>query len=169
MSLIQKQLLIWLVSALLIALPAFCYGESARNPFGGVYLVMILSMPAIIILMFVLNLMIKQKWFIHFFVGLAFFVLLAVAFSYGSSSSQNAFNDCVENGEKVRMALAYYYQKNQRYPNKLAELNIDLPGKRIMLPNILQYETTDTGYLLYFDDNFIRFEATESAQFEANK
>jgi hypothetical protein len=169
MSLIQKQLLVWIVTALLIALLAFWYGESAREPFGGVYLVMIFSIPMMIALMFVLNLIIKQKWFIHFFVGFAFFVLLAVAFSYGSSSSQNAFNDCVENGEKVRVALANYHQNNQRYPNKLAELNIDLPGKRIMLPNILQYETTDTGYLLYFDDNFIRFEATESAQFEANK
>jgi hypothetical protein len=169
MTLINKQLIIWVVTALLIAVLAFWYGESAREPFGGVYLVMIYSIPMLLILMFVLNAIIKQKWFIHFFVGLAFFVLLAIAFSYGSSSAQNAYNDCVDHGEKVRLALQDFYTKNKAYPKTLAELNNTLPGDLILHSNLLRYETTKEGYILRFDDRFITFEATESLQFEASK
>ena len=173
MSIINKQLLIWALTALLIAVVAFWYGESNREPFGGVYLVMIYAMPMLLILMFVLHAIIKQKWFIHFFVGFAFFMVLAVAFSYGASSAKNAFNDCVENGEKVRLALQDFYAKNKVYPKTLAELNIALPGNLFLHSNLLRYElqneTTKVGYLLRFDDSFINFKATESQPFEANK
>jgi hypothetical protein len=168
MTLQQKQLAIWAAVALMITLAGVWYGEKPSG-FGGSYMVLFLSWPFIIALMFGLNLIIHQKWFVHFFVGLAFLILLLVSFSIGQSKYHDAFNDCVDNGEKVRAALQTFYQKNKVYPKSLAELNTTLPGNLIFHPNLLQYETTKQGYLLRFDDNFIAFEATESKAFEANK
>ena len=168
MTLIQKQLIIWAVSALTIAIAGIWVGESPSG-LGGSYFALLMGFPIIIALMFVLNLMIKQKWFVQFFVGFAFLVLLVVSFSIGSNLYHDAFNDCVEHGEGVRVALQKYYQKNKMYPKSLSDLNINLPGKLMLHPDILQYEPTKQGYLLRFDDNFVAFEATESQPFEANK
>lgn len=168
MTLMQKQLTIWAVTALIIALPGVWFGE-APSGFGGSYMVLFFSWPFIIALMFMLNVMIKQKWFINFFMGLFFLILLVVTFSVGQSKYRDAFNDCVVNGEKVRAALKVYYLKNNVYPKTLAELKITLPGNLIFHPNLLAYKTTKQGYLLRFSDHFVAFEATESQPFEPNK
>jgi hypothetical protein len=168
MTLIQKQLAIWGVIAAIIVLGGIWFGE-APSGFGGSYMVLFLSWPLIIGLMFALNSVIKQKWWVHFFVGLAFLILLVVSFSIGQSKYHDAFNDCINNGEKVRSALQSFNDNNKVYPKTLAELKMALPGDLILHPNLLQYETTKEGYLLRFDDNFIAFEATESKAFEANK
>ena len=168
MTLLQKQLIIWAVSALTIAIAGIWVGESPSG-LGGSYFALLMGFPIIIALMFMLNLMIKQKWFVQFFMGFAFLVLLAISFSIGSTSYQHAFNDCVEHGEGVRLVLQKYYQTNKMYPKSLSDLNINLPGQLILHPNILQYKPTKQGYFLRFDDNFVDFEATESQPFEANK
>ncbi len=168
MTLLQKQLIIWAVSALTITVASIWVGESPAD-LGGRYFALLMGIPIIIALMFVLNLAIKQKWFVHFSVGFVFLILLVVSFSIGSTSYQDAFNDCVEQGEGVRVALQKYYQKNKMYPKSLSDLTINLPGQLILHPNILQYEPTKQGYLLRFSDNFIAFEATELLPFEAQK
>jgi hypothetical protein len=168
MTLQQKQLAVWGLVALVIALGGIWYGEKPSG-FGGSYMLLFLSWPFIIALMFVLNFIMVQKWYVHFLMGLFFLILLLVSFSIGQNNYHDAFNDCVDNGEKVRLVLQAYYQKNKAYPKTLAELNTALPGNLILHPNLLQYETTKAGYLLRFDDHFIAFEATEGKAFEANK
>lgn len=168
MTLTQKQLSIWAAIALMIMLMGVWYGEKPSG-FGGSYFALLMGFPIIIVLMFVLSLIIKQKWFVQFFVGIAFLILFVVSFLVGSGRYQDAFNNCVNHGEAVRAALQQYYQANKMYPKNLLELNIQLPGKLFLHPNILQYETTKHGYLLRFDDHFIVFESTESQPFEPNK
>ena len=168
MRLQQKQLAIWAAIALMIMLIGVWYGEEPSG-LGGSYIVLFLSWPFIIGLMFVLNLTIKQKWFVHFFVGIAFLILFIAAFSIGVKRYQQAFNDCINQGEVVRTALQRYYQANKMYPKNLQELNSQLPGQLFLHPNILQYTTTKQGYLLRFDDHFVAFESTESKPFEPNK
>ena len=168
MTLLQKQLIIWAVSALTITVASIWVGESPTD-LGGRYFALLMGIPIIIALMFMLNLVIQQKWFVHFSVGFIFLILLAISFSIGSTSYQNAFNDCVEHGEGVRVALQKYYQKNKMYPRSLSDLTINLPGQLMLHPNILQYEPKKQGYLLRFADNFVAFEATELLPFEAHK
>ena len=168
MRLQQKQLAIWAAIALMIMLIGVWYGEKPSG-FGGSYGVLLLAWPFIIGLMVVLNLIIKQKWFVHFFVGIAFLILLLVSFLIGARRYQAAFNDCINNGEAVRTALQQYYQANKLYPKDLHALNRQLPGELFLHPNILQYTTTKQGYLLRFDDHFVAFESTESQPFEPNK
>jgi hypothetical protein len=163
-----KQLCIWATIALIITFAGVWFGEIPAG-FGVNIFVIFLSLPVIIALMFLLNLIIKQKWFVHFFVGFAFFGLFVAANLFGADIYHYAFNDCVNKGENVRLALRNFYVANKSYPKSLADLKINLPGNLIFHPNILQYKTTKQGYLLRFDDNFIAFEATESTAFEANK
>jgi hypothetical protein len=168
MALMQKQLGIWVAIAAIIVLGGLWSGE-VPSGFGGSFMVLFFGGPCIIALMFLLNLMIQQKWWVHLFVGTAFMILLVMSFSIAEGKYHDAFNECVENGEKVRSALQDYYVRTKAYPNTLAELKMNLPGNLIFHPNLLQFEVTREGYLLRFSDNFITFEATHSKAFEANK
>lgn len=78
--------------------------------------------------MFVLNLIIKQKWFVHFFVKNAFSVLLVVSFSNGAKRYYDTFNNCINYSEAVRSVIQHSYQINKMCPNNLHELNLQLPG-----------------------------------------
>ena len=111
---IKKQLVLWVITALLIALFGFWYGESNKAGFGGILLAMLVSLPILAMLMFAHQAIIKQTWFMHLFMALAFFVINAAAYSYGASAAHNAFNDCINNGEQVRIALQNFYNKNKR-------------------------------------------------------
>ena len=167
-----KYLIICLFISLIIALVGFWLGEIPSG-FGSNIIALIIGLPVIIAIILLLNMFIKQHLFINILAGFGLFAVLIIALSMGASSYQAAFNDCVTNGEKVRLALRDYFKNHQSYPQSLAALNMHLPGKLLMhqliKPSILQYQVNDNGYLLHFDDNFISFESTESAAFEASK
>ena len=87
----------------------------------------------------------------------------------GSGYASSAFNECVSQGEVVRKELARYKAQTGRYPDDLSELEMDLPGKRLLRGSILEYRRTDKGYVIQFQDWLITHVADESSEFYAQK
>jgi hypothetical protein len=94
---------------------------------------------------------------------------ISMGFVLGSGYATSAFNDCANRGEVVRKELARYKDQKGRYPNDLSELEMDLPGKRLLRGNILNYRRTEKGYDLQFQDWLITHVANESSEFFAQK
>lgn len=101
--------------------------------------------------------------------ALAALSIYGSAFYSGTLSFRFAYNECIEEGESVRAALASYASENKHYPRSLNLLAGTLPCQRIVRPNILTYTVNDSGYSLSFQDWLSGFAATESAQFAARK
>lgn len=88
----------------------------------------------------------------------------------GRHEATIAFNDCVERGEEVRTALARYHRKYKRYPESLEMLAMqNLPGKRLLRGNLLQYIGSEQRYRLMFRDHFVTHVASERNGFIAQK
>jgi hypothetical protein len=98
-----------------------------------------------------------------------FLVLFLLAFHLGSNSFYNAFNECLNKAEDVRIVLSNYKNKHGEYPEKLKDLNVKIPGLRIMRGSLLQYERTNSGYKISFEDWLIERSATEASPFTARK
>jgi len=101
--------------------------------------------------------------------GVGSLSLWLAAFMAGQHSAGDAFNDCVANGETVRLALAVYVKQHGTYPVTLAELPGPLPCERLLRPSLLHYRLTNGGYELGFGDAMVQFMASESEVFEARK
>jgi hypothetical protein len=87
----------------------------------------------------------------------------------GAGYASSAFNECVSQGEVVRKELARFKDQKGRYPDDLSELEMDLPGKRLLRSNILDYRRTDKGYDIQFQDWLITHVADENSEFYAHK
>jgi hypothetical protein len=101
--------------------------------------------------------------------GIAFLALFVLAFWSGEVVSQRAFNDCIDRGEEVRLALTEYYQENGSYPGRLSDLGVELPCDRFLLPNILHFRSTGSEYQLFFYDWLVSHEANDRQSFIARK
>ena len=97
------------------------------------------------------------------------YLLFLVVWFTGSSEANVAFNDCVDNGESVRMELAKYKSLHGRYPETLDQLDTHLPGRLLLPPHLLRYERTSSGYRLGFSDFLVSHSSTESEEFMAHK
>ena len=96
-------------------------------------------------------------------------LIFGTAWAVGAREAKHAFNACVENGERVRVALAHYHTIHGRYPTTLAELVVPAPGELRLPPHVLQYQSAVSSYRLSFSDWLVQHEASESRPFEANK
>jgi len=101
--------------------------------------------------------------------GLGAAVAFCVPWLTGVHEARYAFNDCVQNGEQARRALASFRSSNGRFPASLAELEVHVPGELVFPPHTLRYNQTATGYVLSFSDRLVTHEATEAHAFEAHK
>ena len=102
--------------------------------------------------------------------GIVIPVALAVGLYSGHQDSQRAFNECVQRGETVRVALGEYFSDNGRYPQALDSLQMeDSPGGRFLRGSILRYKVTGEGYQLSFGDWLVTHVATDSLPFTAYK
>lgn len=101
--------------------------------------------------------------------GITTLILFSAVYFFGFQSFSRAFNECVERGEEVRVALKAYYAKTNQYPENLDQLGVILPCRRITRSTILDYERTKKGYILVFRDWLVEHVATESDAFFAKK
>jgi len=94
-------------------------------------------------------------------------VLIAVSFFLSSVRTNNAFVDCIDRGEYVRSALERHKAEFGSYPDALSDLGVDLPGSRILLPDLLKYHSNGSKYELWFQDFLVTHQSTESEEFLA--
>jgi hypothetical protein len=111
---------------------------------------------------------------IYMFLGLLALIVWMACYMCGSESRKRAFNDCVTNGEQLRVMLDDYYQAHKAYPETISALNTKLPCEIDLRPSflpksILTYKRTAQGYTLYFSDAFVSHIATQAQLFEAHK
>ena len=93
--------------------------------------------------------------------------LIAMSFFLSSVRTNNAFVDCIDRGEYVRSALERHKAEYGSYPEALSELGVDLPGSRILLPDLLKYHSNGSEYELWFQDFLVTHRSTETEQFLA--
>ncbi len=86
-------------------------------------------------------------------------VLFAVGYSVGLREQEQAVTEVSTRAEEVRRALEVYHDTWSEYPDELADLDLAVPGKRILRGGLLEYERTFTGYRMTFEDGFGRYEA----------
>lgn len=96
-------------------------------------------------------------------------LLFGIVWFAGRAEANRAYNDCVEQGEFVRVALANHKARHGVYPATLAGLDTVLPGRLLLPPHLLRYAPTPAGYRLEFSDFLVSHAATESEQFRAHK
>ena len=101
--------------------------------------------------------------------GVSAFALYAAALFLGGLSFTQAFGECVEKGEEVRSLLHQYQKKEGRFPERLTQLEAFRLCGRILRPTVLDYEKTESGYVLSFKDWLVEYKATESEPFMAHK
>lgn len=99
------------------------------------------------------------------FTLLAGALLFIGTWSAGQSSAARAFEDCLAQGEKVRLALRSYRLQQGRFPEQLADLGIDLPGRRLLHPSLLIYQPLDGDYRLSFSNSSVRHVANDRYPF----
>lgn len=87
----------------------------------------------------------------------------------GTASFAAAFNECMVAGERVRENLAAYRTANGYYPASLNQVMVSAPCSRLLLPSLLNYRKTATGYVLSFSDWLAAHTANESSPFQANQ
>lgn len=87
----------------------------------------------------------------------------------GSASFGAEFNECLATGEQVREKLASHRTAKGYYPTSLNQVMVSEPCSRLVLPSLLNYRQTATGYILSFNDWLVTHTANESAPFQANQ
>lgn len=157
----------WLITSLLTSTYAVWWGEAGLGLRVLAY-VFLLGTVVCLVLFFVLQ-HFWPKLLQNSLLAMALFVCWCGAYLLGNNNFGEAYNDCVSQGESVRAALQSYHQAHLTYPANLSALNIDLPGARVLRPNIMKYQTTKAGYNLSFDDLMVEHTATESDPFQAHK
>jgi hypothetical protein len=101
--------------------------------------------------------------------GAAMIIVYALTFFCGLVSFGQAFNECIERGEEVRILLREYHRSHSVYPETLDQLRSPLPCARISRPTLLTYEKTTNGYTLSFHDWLVDHTASEDRSFLAHK
>lgn len=96
-------------------------------------------------------------------------VAFALPWMAGSREASLAFNECVDGGERVRQALDQYRAEHHRYPARLSELPVPLPGQLALPPHLLKYQRTGAGYRLSFSDWLVTYSASDRQAFLAQK
>ncbi len=93
-------------------------------------------------------------------------LLFAAGWYAGIVELERAFDGCVARGEEVRRALEAHRAEHGAYPQTLDGLiGVDLPGRRLIRPDLMRYAATEDGYRLEFADATARLSATEARGF----
>jgi hypothetical protein len=150
-------------STILSLLVAFWFGESGWELFL-IYPYLLSAMVCILI-----SYLASNKWKYRIPICIIFIVLYSAAFYTGILSFTRSFNVCIDDAEGIREILSDYKAKNGSFPETLHELNIELPCSRVLRGSILQYERTETGYRIWFNDWLVEHLGTESEPFIAHK
>ena len=107
-------------------------------------------------------------WWLRMLAGVLFTAIGLIAQQVGSDANARAFNQCIEQAETVRQALADFHQTRGHFPAALEDLPMDLPCTPWFGSTLLRYTETHTGYHLSFG-TFITHSASENEAFSAHK
>lgn len=167
MSGMKRSNLKYIMISIIAAVSAFWGLWLGEHESGPLPMKSILTL-IVIIVMTILALL-GNKWKIKFFMVLSITVIFIFLWCYGNNESHDAYNECIEKGENVRIALSEYFKKHHEYPEQLGQLQIQLPGKLIFPPHTLYYSKTKTGYSLFFSDWLVSHESDETHGFSPHK
>lgn len=67
----------------------------------------------------------------------------------GQQAFRRAFDECVDEGPRVRAAIAQYRAEHDEYPARLENLGIELPCGCILRDTILHYLSNDRAFRLW--------------------
>lgn len=109
-----------------------------------------------------------EAWWLRLLAGILFATAGLVAQQFGSDAHASAFNQCIEQAESVRQALADFRQSRGHFPAALTDLAMDLPCKPRFGSTLLRYAKTPAGYHLSFG-TFVTHSASESEAFSGHK
>jgi len=112
---------------------------------------------------------ISKKWKLRILYGFLFTVIYAAAFYIGNFSFCRAYNSCLQEAEQIRTVLSDYKAKNGKYPDVLDDLKVPLPCSRWLRGTIVEYESTDSNYKLWFEDWVVEHSATATEPIIAHK
>jgi hypothetical protein len=87
----------------------------------------------------------------------------------GAREGADAKYDCLTRCVNVQRELTVYRAKHGHYPATLDELNMRLPGRVLLPPQIVRYQRTAEGYLLWFADGLMSYQGTQAMEFDAHK
>ena len=104
-----------------------------------------------------------------YYVMAAALILFLGSWSAGQATDRRAYAECLERGEEVRAALEVFRQEQGRYPDKLEQLTVELPGRRLLLPDLLRYRRSGVDYELTFFRGNLRFAAGRHLPFSAQR
>lgn len=107
-------------------------------------------------------------WWKRMLAGLLFAACGLVVQELGSNEQARAFNQCIEQAETVRLALADFHRARGYFPAALEDLPMDLPCKPRFGSTLLRYTQTQAGYQLSFG-SFVTHSASERDAFSAHK
>jgi hypothetical protein len=96
---------------------------------------------------------------------LAAALLFIGAWFAGQTIAGRAFDECLTRGEEVRLALRHYRLEQGRFPQKLDDLAMDLPGQRLLHPNLLTYRPKEGDYRLSFANSLVEYVANSRYPF----
>jgi len=92
-------------------------------------------------------------------------VLFAIGWYLGGRELENASAECAHRIGDVRVALESFREDAGVYPETLDQLEgIELPGRLLLRPDLLEYARTSDGYLLSYRDGRFVFTATEDRE-----
>jgi hypothetical protein len=102
---------------------------------------------------------------------LSLLVLFGGVQAWLRGSKEHAFvlNDCLERCAHLQLALDTYRRSYGVYPVFLEDLSGHLPAQIILPPQILKYERTQDGYVLWIADEMMSYQGTQSKEFGAHK
>ncbi|MBK7889439.1 MAG: hypothetical protein IPJ84_00870 [Bdellovibrionales bacterium] len=84
-------------------------------------------------------------------------------------SKTRAFNDCVENAEKLRVQIIEYKKQSGSYPDIKDGVSFEVCGRRILNGSIIRYEQTHNDFELSFSDGYVRFSGTSTKEMTSDK
>jgi hypothetical protein len=137
-----------LIAALAYAGAAFLFGVALgeRGELGVVQYVFVAVIPlATLVLTFVA----KQGRVYVFATGVAMLAGLLL----GQHQFERAWTDCVARATDVRRALLDFHARNDGYPARLEELDVELPCRCGFRTTILHYLSNDRGFRLWYTND----------------
>lgn len=92
-------------------------------------------------------------------------LLFIGAWFAGQTAANRAFDDCLARGEEVRLTLRNYRLQQGRFPQRLDDLDIDLPGQRLLHSTLMNYQAKEGDYRLSFANALVEYVANARYSF----
>ena len=106
----------------------------------------------------------KRDKIYNIVLSVVFIVFSFSALIAGVFVSNNAIFECQDEMSKVCEELDRYREEKGEYPEKLADLSIPEPGKKLLTGGTFNFKSERSKYHLSYYDGLVEFVATESTR-----